>query len=218
MQKILVVDDEKAIREMIKRGLRHHHVLLASDAEEALSILDTEKVALCVVDVMMPGMDGFMLCDHIKNYYDKPVIMLTARNELSDKRTAFEAGTDDYVTKPFIVEELAFRIKAVLNRYQQQSSLAFGGLVLDVDSYEVKIDNQTLYLPRKEFEVLAELIRLSPKVATREHLIEHIWGFDFNGDARTVDVHVKRLRKRLTIDPHIEIVTVRGVGYKVQHV
>ncbi|ULG75095.1 response regulator transcription factor [Macrococcus brunensis] len=218
MKKILVVDDERAIREMVERGLKQYEVRLAADGDEAVRILDHEKIDLCIVDVMMPGMDGFELCDHIKTYYKKPVIMLTARSELSDKRSAFEAGTDDYVTKPFLVEELAFRVNAILNRYQAQSALTFGRMKLDVDSYEVVVEEDTLYLPRKEFELLAELVRLSPKVGTREQLIEHVWGFDFEGDERTIDVHIKRLRKRLSNYPEFEILTVRGVGYKVQHV
>lgn len=218
MKKILVVDDERAIREMVARGLQQYAVLLAADGDAAIQILDHEKVDLCIVDVMMPGMDGFELCDHIKTYYEKPVIMLTARSELSDKRSAFEAGTDDYVTKPFLVEELAFRVNAILNRYQAQSVLTFGRMQLDVDSYEVTVGEDTLYLPRKEFELLAELVRLAPKVGSREQLIEHVWGFDFDGDERTIDVHIKRLRKRLATYPDFEILTVRGVGYKVQHV
>ncbi|TDM03986.1 response regulator transcription factor [Macrococcus carouselicus] len=218
MKRILVVDDERAIREMVARGLKTYDVTLAADAEEAIQVLDHDRIDLCIVDVMMPGMDGFTLCDHIKSYYEKPVIMLTARSELSDKRSAFEAGTDDYVTKPFLVEELVFRVNAVLSRYQQQSALTFGRMHLGVDSYEVTVDDKTLYLPRKEFELLVELVRIAPKVGTREQLIEKIWGFDFDGDERTVDVHIKRLRKRLSIYPEMEISTVRGVGYKVNHV
>lgn len=218
--KILIVDDESAIREMIIRGLIDYEVVGAKNADEAIILLDEGKIDLVIVDVMMPGMNGFDLCSEIKRFYHLPVIMLTARGELDDKRTAFQAGTDDYVTKPFQIEELQFRVHAVLGRYQQQDEqVALGNVVLDLDSYEVNVQGQSIYLPRKEFELLNELMKISPKVATRDQLIEDIWGYDFDGDERTVDVHIKRLRKRLSaFDSGLEIITVRGIGYKVSHV
>ncbi|TDM07109.1 response regulator transcription factor [Macrococcus lamae] len=217
---ILIVDDEKNIREMISHGLIDYQVTEAADAEQAVQELDKGHIDLCVVDVMMPGMNGFLLCEDIKQYYQKPVIMLTARSELNDKRQAFEAGSDDYVTKPFSTEELQFRINAVLSRYQlSPEHLKLGNVDLNHESYEVYINDQTLYLPRKEFELLHKLMAHEPKVAKRDVLITEIWGYDFDGDERTIDVHVKRLRKRLTAaQATIEIMTVRGVGYKVQHV
>ncbi|KAA1042755.1 response regulator transcription factor [Macrococcus equipercicus] len=217
---ILIVDDEKNIREMVLRGLPDFTVVGAADAEEAVTLLDEGGVDLCVVDVMMPGTNGFLLCDDIKRCYHKPVIMLTARSELHDKRQAFEAGSDDYMTKPFSTEELQFRIKAVLSRYRVSSEqLKLGNVELNPESYELYINDQTLYLPRKKFELLSTLVKREPKVAPRDELITEIWGYDFDGDERTIDVHIKRLRKRLAaVQATIEIVTVRGVGYKVHHV
>lgn len=220
--KILIVDDEAAIRHEIISGFEQHgfQVFNASNGNEAISLLDKEKVDLCIVDIMMPGIDGFELCEQIKQDYQLPVIMLTARDALGDKRIAFQAGSDDYVTKPFEIEEVIFRTQAILKRYEKWvEKIEFGKLLIDADSYEVMMEDESLYLPRKEFELLYFLVRHYPKVATREQLIEEIWGYDFDGDERTVDVHVKRIRKRLgAFDSSVEIQTVRGVGYKVHHV
>lgn len=217
---ILIVDDEKNIREMVIHGLSDFTVIGARDAGEAMTLLDAGDIDLCVVDVMMPGTNGFLLCDDIKNFYQKPVIMLTARSELNDKRQAFEAGSDDYVTKPFSTEELQFRIKAVLSRYHVTSELMkLGNVVVNPEIYTVDINGQSLYLPRKEFELLRTLIQQHPRVAPRDELITQVWGYDYEGDERTIDVHIKRLRKRLAaVDASVEIMTVRGIGYKVQHV
>ncbi|UBH22457.1 response regulator transcription factor [Macrococcus armenti] len=219
---ILVVDDEAAIRREVKEGFLRHgfQVYDASNGDEAIELLDNESVDLCIVDIMMPGIDGFKLCEQIKQDYALPVIMLTARDALGDKRIAFQAGSDDYVTKPFEIEEVIFRAQAILKRYEKSvEKVKFGKLTIDAESYEVTMEDEALYIPRKEFELLYYLVRHYPKVATREQLIEEIWGFDFDGDERTVDVHVKRIRKRLgAFDSGVEIQTVRGVGYKVHHV
>lgn len=219
---ILVVDDEAAIRREVKEGFLRHsfQVYVASNGDEAINLLDNESIDLCIVDIMMPGIDGFQLCEQIKQDYQLPVIMLTARDALGDKRIAFQAGSDDYVTKPFEIEEVIFRAQAILKRYEKAvEKVEFGKLIIDADSYEVTMEDESLYLPRKEFELLCYLVRHYPKVATREQLIEEIWGYDFDGDERTVDVHVKRIRKRLgALDSGVEIQTVRGVGYKVHHV
>lgn len=218
--RVLIVDDEVGIREMVTRGLRDYIVVEASNAKEAFERLDDGEIDIVIIDVMMPGMNGFELCSEIKRFYHLPVIMLTARGELDDKRTAFQAGTDDYVTKPFLIEELQYRVHAVLSRYKQGDvQVGLGHVLLNLDSYEVKVNDQSIYLPRKEFELLKELMKISPKVASRDQLIEEIWGYDYDGDERTVDVHIKRLRKRFaTFDTGLEIITVRGVGYKVDHV
>ncbi|MGV2928664.1 response regulator transcription factor [Macrococcus capreoli] len=220
--KILIVDDEQSIRNEVVSGFQKHHfdVLAAKNGEYALYLLEENNIDLCVVDIMMPGMNGFELCETIKESYEIPVIMLTARDALGDKRVAFEAGSDDYLTKPFVFEELLFRTNAILKRYNKDiSAIQFGNLELNQQTYEVNIGQDTLYLPRKEFELLYFLIKHYPNIATRAQLIDTIWGLDFEGDERTVDVHIKRIRKRLeTYDAQIEIVTVRGVGYKVQHV
>lgn len=218
--KVLIVDDERHLREMVARGIENMYVpLMAKDANAAYKILEQESIDLCIVDVTMPVEDGFSLCDAIKSNYDIPVIMLTARSELNDKRQAFEAGTDDYVTKPFEMEELLFRMKAVLGRYNKGQKIELGNVHMNPDAYEIEISGELLYLPRKEFELLYILCSLYPKVATREQLIERVWGYDFEGDERTIDVHIKRLRKRLlSTGATLQIATVRGIGYKVQDV
>lgn len=220
--KILIVDDEQSIRNQVVEGFIKHHyeVFSAESGEVALKVLENEKIDLCVVDIMMPGMNGFELCETIKESYQLPVIMLTARDALGDKRIAFEAGSDDYVTKPFEFDELLFRANAILKRYNLDiTSIKIGNVELDQDTYELHIHQDILYLPRKEFELLYYLVKRQPNIATREQLIEAIWGLDFEGDERTVDVHIKRIRKRLeNYDTQMEIVTVRGVGYKVHHV
>ena len=217
-KKILVVDDERAIRETVMNGLnRLYDVVGAENADEAHGILENQTIHLCVVDVMMPGQDGFSLCKDIKSFYNIPVIMLTARSALNDKRIAFSSGSDDYLTKPFEVEELMFRIEAILKRYDiNNEAITLGNVTIDEATYEVMIDSEVIYLPNKEFMLLHYLMKTYPKVASRETLIEAIWGYDFDGDERTVDVHIKRIRRRLeSYDTTLEIQTIRGVGYKV---
>lgn len=217
MVNILIVDDEASLRDMVASKLKPDYTpFLAEDAMQAFDILQDENIHLAVVDVMMPYMNGFELCKHIKNDYDIPVIMLTARSELYDKREAYQAGTDDYMTKPFETEELKFRIEAVLSRYGQSSNMTIGNVTLDSNAYLIEVDSETLYFPRKEFELLENLFINYPNVCSRDMLIEEIWGYDFEGDERTVDVHIKRLRKRLSaVNSGIEIKTVRGIGYQI---
>lgn len=163
-------------------------------------------------------MDGFELCETLKYDYEYPVIMLTARDALSDKERAFLAGTDDYVTKPFEVAELIFRIQAVLRRYQiaTETLLTLGNLTIDQTQLEVKVETKGMILPHKEFELLSLLVAYPKQVFPREQLIEKIWGIDYEGDERTVDVHIKRLRARLKkLGANVYIETVRGIGYKV---
>lgn len=167
---------------------------------------------------MMNGINGFELCKTLKEDYDIPVIMLTARDALSDKERAFLSGTDDYVTKPFEVKELLFRIKAVLRRYQinAESELKLGNLTLNQPYMEISVDAKTINLPNKEFQLLFLLVSNPKHIFTRNDIIEKIWGFDYEGDDRTVDVHIKRLRQKLSrLGASISIHTVRGQGYKV---
>ena len=167
---------------------------------------------------MMNGINGFELCKTLKEDYDIPVIMLTARDALSDKERAFLSGTDDYVTKPFEVKELLFRIKAMLRRYQinAESELKLGNLTLNQPYMEISVDAKTINLPNKEFQLLFLLVSNPKHIFTRNDIIEKIWGFDYEGDDRTVDVHIKRLRQKLSrLGASISIHTVRGQGYKV---
>lgn len=222
MTNILIVDDDINILKLVNIHLSEqgYKVFKAKDGIEALEILNKERCSLAVVDVMMPFMDGYTLTKEIRNHYHIPVILLTAKNQIEDKEQGFQAGTDDYLVKPFELKELSFRIKALLRRYDHQpdeSILRIGRTTINKKSYEVKIGDRTILLPLKEFELLHFLMSKPMQVFSRDHLIEHIWGLDYEGDERTVDVHIKRLRERfskLTDDFHIK--TVRGVGYSLE--
>ncbi|ASE36797.1 MULTISPECIES: response regulator transcription factor [Staphylococcus] len=221
MTKCLVVDDDPRILHYVATYLQREGLKVVSESsgEAALDYLETNQVDIAIVDIMMNGMDGFELCETLKaDYEDLPVIMLTARDALSDKERAFLTGTDDYVTKPFEVEELMFRIRAVLRRYQKNADteIQLGNLTLNQAYLEIAVDQKRMNLPNKEFTLLFLLASQPKQVFSRESLIEKIWGFDYEGDERTVDVHVKRLRKRLDkLGANVAIKTVRGLGYKV---
>ncbi|MER2047934.1 MAG: response regulator transcription factor [Solibacillus sp.] len=222
MTTILIVDDDINILQLVNIHLSEagFKVLQAKDGTEALGILNREVCDLAVVDVMMPFMDGYALTRVIRKKYDIPVILLTAKNQIEDKEIGYKSGTDDYLVKPFEPKELNFRIEALLRRYDKQSDesiIRLGSTTINKKSYEVQIGDRTILLPLKEFELLYFLALNPMQVFSRDHLIEHIWGVDYEGDERTVDVHVKRLRERfskLTDDFHIK--TVRGVGYSLE--
>lgn len=217
---ILIADDDPHIRELLTYYLQGegYGVIEAADGTEASAILEARPVHLAIIDVMMPGKDGFQLCKEIREDYDVPVILLTAKDQLSDKEQGFAVGTDDYVTKPFEPKELLFRTKALLRRYQMVNAetIRLGDTVIDRKSYEVVCKGEQLLLPMKEFELLSQLASYPNRIFTREELIAHIWGFDFAGDDRTVDVHIKRLRDRFSDCGDFTITTVRGVGYKLE--
>lgn len=222
MTTILIVDDDINILNLVHIHLSEqgYHVFQAKDGMEALDILKKEACDLAIVDVMMPFMDGYALTKEIRKEFDIPVILLTAKNQIEDKEKGFQAGTDDYLVKPFEPKELSFRIKALLRRYDYQtdeSVLCIGRTKINKKSYEVQIGNRTLLLPLKEFELLTYLVSNPKQVFSREHLIDQIWGMDFEGDVRTVDVHIKRLRERFsTLTDDFKINTVRGVGYLLE--
>ncbi|WP_066371868.1 response regulator transcription factor [Neobacillus fumarioli] len=222
MTNILIVDDDINILKLLDIHLSEqgYTVFSAKDGMEALEILKKEACDLAVVDVMMPFMDGFRLTEEIRTQYDIPVILLTAKSEIEDKEQGFQAGTDDYLVKPFEPKELLFRIKALLRRYEREyddSILRIGRTTINKKSYEVQIDHRTMLLPLKEFELLSYLVSHPKQVFSREHLIEQIWGLEFEGDARTVDVHIKRLRERFAkLTDDFQIKTVRGVGYLLE--
>lgn len=219
--KILVVDDDPGIRELVRVTLKDagYEVAAAADANGALSMLDTENPDLAIVDVMMPGMDGFVLTRELKSFRDMPVLLLTAKGALEDKERGFRAGSDDYVVKPFEPKELLFRVEAILRRYrkEEEAPILAGPLEIDRQSYEVSCGNRTLLLPLKEFELLAILASRPNVVLEREWLLERVWGLDYEGDDRTLSVHIKRIRDRLEgLTDRVAIVTVRGVGYKLE--
>lgn len=220
MTTCLIVDDDPKILEYVSKYIEREHfeTIVQSSAENALSYLETHQVDIAIVDVMMGKMSGFELCKILKEDFDIPVIMLTARDALSDKEQAYLTGTDDYVTKPFEVKELMFRIKAVLKRYNVNinNEVSIGNLTLNQSYLEIQSSSKSMNLPNKEFQLLFLLASNPRQVFNRDALIEKIWGFGYEGDERTVDVHIKRLRKRLEkIDASVTIHTVRGLGYKV---
>lgn len=221
MRKVLVVDDDKNIRNLVRLHLREEgfSVLLAEDGQKALDLLETTPCDMAVVDIMMPHVDGYELTEDIREYYDIPVILLTAKSQMRDKEKGFLSGTDDYLVKPFEPKELVYRIKALFRRYEKnaQDVITIGTTVISRKSYEVTVREQVFILPLKEFELLFYLASHLNQVITREVIIEQVWGYDFEGDERTVDVHIKRLRERfskITDDFHIK--TIRSVGYALE--
>lgn len=218
---ILIADDDAHIRELLRHTLQKegYVVLEAEDGAQASRILEQEQVHLAVVDVMMPEKDGWTLCAEIRAHYEIPVLLLTAKNAMEDKEKGFLSGTDDYLTKPFEPKELLYRIKALLRRYQIVSAetIRFHRTVIDRKSYEVRIGDETYVIPLKEFELLAQLASQPGRIYTRDQLLQLIWGTDFEGDPRTIDVHIKRLRERFSgIADDFFITTVRGLGYKFE--
>ena len=218
--KILIVDDEEHIRELIRFYLDKEgfSVVQADSGEEALHLLENEYIDLAIVDIMMPVMDGFQLVEEMKEMKDIPVIMLTAKSQSADKLRGFSLGIDDYVTKPFDPDELLARVKTILKRYSinSQNIVTLHDVVFDGDKYEIRYKDQTIHLPLKQFELAFELAKNPNQIFTREQLIEKIWGMDYDGFDRTVDVHIKRIRENLGHLPGFKVVTVRGLGYKIE--
>ena len=218
--KIMVVDDEMHIRELVRFYLDKagFDTIEAANAEEALDIVENQYIDLAVVDIMMPGMDGFELVEQMRQYREFPVIMLTAKSQSKDKLRGFSLGIDDYVTKPFDPDELMARVKTILKRYSINSSnvVKIGDVIFDGDKYEVRYQDQIIHLPVKQFELAFELAKNPNQIFTREQLIEKIWGMDYDGFDRTVDVHIKRIRENLGHLPGFKVVTVRGLGYKIE--
>ena len=214
--RVLVVDDEKLIRDVIKEYLLLENIEVeeASNGEEALNEVKQEDFDIIIMDIMMPKMDGYTACREIKKIKDIPFIMLSARGEEYDKLIGFDLGIDDYVTKPFSPKELVARIKAVTKRREVTSNIfEIKGIKLDNLAHDVFVDNKKIYLTPKEYELLKYFIDNKNIALSRENLLSHIWGYDFYGDDRTVDTHVKTLRKNLGKYKDM-IVTVRGLGYK----
>lgn len=218
--KIMVVDDEMHIRELVRFYIDKagFDTIEAANAEEALDIVENQYIDLAVVDIMMPGMDGFELVEQMRQYREFPVIMLTAKSQSKDKLRGFSLGIDDYVTKPFDPDELMARVKTILKRYSINSSnvVKIGDVIFDGDKYEVRYQDQIIHLPLKQFELAFELAKNPNQIFTREQLIEKIWGMDYDGFDRTVDVHIKRIRENLGHLPGFKVVTVRGLGYKIE--
>ena len=222
-KKILVVEDDYNIYDLISIYLKKegYKVLGAQDGEQGLEVFKEEAPDLVLLDLMLPKMDGWDLCREIKKISDIPIIMLTAKGETFDKILGLKLGADDYMVKPFEPKELMARIDAVLRRYQKGASatrqIVLPNLMIDMDGYRVKVQNNIIELPPKEMELLYYLVKNQNRVFTREQLIESIWGYDFEGELRTIDVHIKRLREKLRpLEAQYKIKTLWGVGYKFE--
>lgn len=224
IDKILVVDDDIEICKLIEMFLEKERfkVVKAYDGEKAIEVFKKEMPKLVILDIMLPKMDGYDVCREIKKISDIPIIMLTAKGETFDKVLGLRLGADDYIVKPFDPEELIARIRAVLRRvspmnFNNQDKIIFPDLAINMDDFSIKVIDNVIQLPKKEMELLYFLASHSNKLFTREQLIEQIWGYDFYGDTRTVDVHIKRLREKLKkLEDKYEIRTVWGVGYKFE--
>ncbi|MDD3453781.1 MAG: response regulator transcription factor [Bacilli bacterium] len=214
---LLVVDDEELIRNVIKEYTSNegYNVFEASDGNEAIKCVEKNNIDLIIMDVMMPNLDGFSACKEIKKIKDIPIIMLSARNEEYDKLNGFNLGVDDYITKPFSPKELLARIKAVSKRNNVGDNYIYEDLVIDYKGHTVKIDEKELKLTPKEYELLCYFVNNNNIALSREQLLSTLWGYDFFGDDRTIDTHIKMLRNNLGKYRDL-IVTVRGLGYKFE--
>ncbi|KAA9014582.1 response regulator YycF [Niallia endozanthoxylica] len=229
-KKILVVDDEKPIADILQFNLvkEGYEVTCAYDGSEALEMVDTIVPDLVLLDIMLPQLDGMEVCREIRKKYDMPIIMLTAKDSEIDKVLGLELGADDYITKPFSTRELIARVKANLRRHQavaaateeeEKNEISIGSLTIHPDAYIVSKRGETIELTHREFELLHYLAQHIGQVMTREHLLQTVWGYDYFGDVRTVDVTVRRLREKIEDNPShpLWIVTRRGVGYYLRN-
>lgn len=221
--KVLLVDDEQRLRQMLREYIAHegYEVVEAADGAEALRLFDEQRFDLVILDVMMPKVDGWTVCREMRRTSAVPIIMLTARGEEYDRLFGFDLGVDDYLVKPFSPKELLARMKAIIRRSDlvkaQQKRIQVEGLMLEIDSRNVTLDGEALTLTPREYDLLSFFMQHQNQVFSREQLLSSVWGYDFEGDSRTVDTHVKMLRERLR-DYRRMLVTVWGVGYKFQAV
>lgn len=227
-QKILIVDDDENIAELISLYLTKEcfHTHMVHDGEQALSAFDSYRPDLILLDLMLPGMDGYQICREIRSRSSVPIIMLSAKGEVFDKVLGLELGADDYVIKPFDSKELVARVKAVLRRYTSPLPISFSeekgkyveypGICIHLTNYSVMVDGTTVEMPPKELELLYFLAASPNQVFTREQLLDQIWGYEYLGDTRTVDVHIKRIREKIKDHDTWRISTVWGIGYKFE--
>ncbi|MCB6938825.1 response regulator transcription factor [Agathobacter rectalis] len=227
-QKILIVDDDNNIAELISLYLTKecYDTKIVNDGEQALIAFEHYKPNMLLLDLMLPGIDGYQVCREIRAKSDVPIIMLSAKGEVFDKVLGLELGADDYILKPFDSKELVARVKTVLRRFQPAKPEAYAsvdikcveypGLIVNLSNYSVTYDGQQIDMPPKELELLYFLASSPNQVFTREQLLDNIWGYEYVGDTRTVDVHVKRLREKIKDKPTWRIATVWGIGYKFE--
>ena len=221
-EKILVVDDDTNICELLRLYLEKdgYSVVVANDGNTAVKKFEEENPDLMILDIMLPGLDGWQVCREVRKTSDKPIIMLTAKGETFDKVLGFELGADDYVVKPFDAKEMLARIRAVLRRtgpaaQSEIKEVRYDKLVINLTNYELMVNGEKIDTPPKEMELIYHLASNPNRVFTRDQLLDEVWGFDYYGDSRTVDVHVKRLREKLEgVSDKWELKTVWSVGYK----
>ena len=226
LEKILVADDDKNICELLRLYLEkeQYTVVIANDGNEAVAKFNEESPAMILLDIMMPGLDGWQVCREIRKKSNVPIIMITAKGETFDKVLGLELGADDYVVKPFDAKEIVARIKAVLRRVTPGTSVentvrevSYDKIVVNMTKYELKVNGKAVDTPPKELELLFHLASNPNRVYTRDQLLDEVWGFEYYGDSRTVDVHIKRLREKLDgVSEQWSIKTVWGVGYKFE--
>ncbi len=223
-QKVLVVEDDINIAELLRLYLEKDgfEVKIAHDGGEGLKLAESEQPDLVLLDIMLPVLDGWQVCRRLRKTTKTPIIILTAKGETEDKVSGLEMGADDYIVKPFEVKELLARVHAVLRRIGEEApaqgkKLTFDKLVINLDSYELIVDGKKIDTPPKEMELLYHLAATPNRVYTRNQLLDEVWGFDYFGDSRTVDVHIKRLREKLEgVSDKWSLKTVWGVGYKFE--
>ena len=226
--KILIVDDDNNIAELISLYLTKecYDTKIVNDGEEALAAFDSYNPNMILLDLMLPGIDGYQVCREVRTKSNVPIIMLSAKGEIFDKVLGLELGADDYIMKPFDSKELVARVKAVLRRYQPAKAIAtatpatkcveYPDLTINLSNYSVIYNGNQVDMPPKELELLYFLASSPNQVFTREQLLDHIWGYEYIGDTRTVDVHVKRLREKIKDHEKWQIATVWGIGYKFE--
>lgn len=224
-QKILIVDDDANICELLRMYLNKDgfDTTIAADGEQAIEFADRYKPDLILLDIMMPRLDGWQVCRQIRKTSEVPIIMLTAKGEVFDRILGLELGADDYISKPFDTKEVVARIKAVLRRSNEKDKknaikeVHFDKLIINLTNYELTVDGKQIDTPPKELELIYHLASNPNRVYTRDQLLDEVWGFDYYGDSRTVDVHVKRLREKLeNVSDKWSLKTVWGVGYKFE--
>ena len=228
-QKILIVDDDENIAELISLYLTKEcfDTLMVHDGEKALIAFDTYQPDLILLDLMLPGIDGYQVCREIRARSNVPIIMLSAKGEVFDKVLGLELGADDYIMKPFASKEMVARVRAVLRRYQavpkpetaaasREKRVSYPGITINLTNYSVVVDGETVDMPPKELELLYFLASSPNQVFTREQLLDQIWGYEYIGDTRTVDVHIKRLREKIKDHDSWSLSTVWGIGYKFE--
>lgn len=221
MFRILVVEDNKNLRMLMSARLKQsgYQTFQAEDGERALDILDKEQIDLIISDIMMPGIDGYQLTEMLRHAdYDVPILMVTAKESFDDMEKGFRSGTDDYMVKPINMNEMLLRVEALLRRAKiaNDHKIQIGDVVLDYDNLTVTAPDMYYELPKKEFYLLFKLLSYPKKIFTRQQLMDEIWGMDSDANDRTVDSHIKKLRKKFENCPEFQIITVRGLGYKAE--